>query len=373
LDPSCNCYTCTTHSIAYLRHLRATHDSQATQLVGLHNVHFYMQLMRTMRQHILAGTWIEFYNAQRDVLDARDSYGPRTRHRSNVARKLSRLTRGRYEIVVRDNIGRMRDTTSGEVMHSVNDPAEEARSLYVEQSRLLDRLQVAQSTPLVVWDVGLGAATNAMATIHAVESMPAAQLQRRLQLVSFENDLDSLHLALRHTQWFKHLRHAAPNGLLAGNRWESATGHIEWLLLAGDYMQRKHDAPAPDIVFFDPFSFKTDSALWTLQAFRELAQICQHKSTELFTYTYSTRVRAALLAAGFYVAKGRATGPKLETTIALSPMAAALPHGRELLGAEWLGKWQRSGAPEPMGAGVADAAWRESVMGHSQFAAGLPA
>ncbi len=158
--------------------------------------------------------------------------------------------------------------------------------------------------------MGLGAATNAMATIHAVEALPTGQLQRRLQLVSFESDLDSLQLALRHTQWFKHLRHAAPNALLAGNRWESAGSEIEWLLLPGDYTQRKHEAPVPDIVFFDPFSFKTDGALWTLQAFRELAQLCQRKATEVFTYTYSTRVRAALLAAGFFVATGRATGPQ---------------------------------------------------------------
>jgi queuine tRNA-ribosyltransferase len=368
LDPLCACYTCRTHSIAYLRHLRDTHDSQATQLIGLHNIHFYMQLMRTMRAHILAGTWLPFYNAQRDVLDARDSYGPRTRHRSQADRKLSKLRRGRYEIVVRDEIGRIRDVISGEVMHSVNDPAEEARSLYVEQSRLLQRLQVANPEPLVIWDVGLGAATNAMATIHAVEALPAAQLRRRLQLVSFENDLDSLQLALRHTHWFKHLRHAAPNQLLAENRWQSPDGNIEWLLLPGDFQHRKHDAPAPDIVFFDPFSFKTDSALWTLDAFRELALVCAHKATELFTYTYSTRVRAALLAAGFFVARGRATGPKLETTIALSPLATMQDHGHELLGSEWLGKWQRSDAQVPMGAGDADAAWREAVTGHSQFA-----
>jgi queuine tRNA-ribosyltransferase len=367
LDPGCACHTCTTHSIAYLYHLRATHDSLATQLVGLHNLHFYMQLMRTMREHILAGTWLAFYHSQRDVLDARDSYGPKTQHRSRAQRKLSKLTRGRYEIVVREDIGRIRDITSGEVMHSVNDPTAEARSLYVEQSRLLERLQTAAAEPLVIWDVGLGAATNAMATIHAVESLPIHQLQRRLQLVSFENDLDSLQLALRHTQWFKHLRHAAPNQLLTDNRWQSPTGSIEWLLLSGDFMQRKHDALAPDIVFFDPFSFKTDSALWTLHAFRELARVCQHHTTELFTYTYSTRVRAALLAAGFFVARGRATGPKLETTIALSPLAAAKPHGHELLGIEWLQKWQRSDAQVPMGADEADAAWRQAVVGHSQF------
>ena len=367
LDPGCSCHTCKTHSIAYLYHLRETYDSQATQLVGLHNLHFYMQLMRTMRQHILAGTWLEFYQAQRELLDARDSYGPTTQHRSRAARKQLQLTKGRYEIVVREDIGRIRDTLSGEVMHSVNDPVQEARSLYVEQSRLIERLQMAAAAPLVIWDVGLGAAANAMATIHAVEAIPAQQLQRRLQLLSFENDLDSLRLALRHTHWFKHLRHAAPNQLLADNQWLSASGSIEWRLLPGDFSQRQHHAPAPDIVFFDPFSYKTDSALWTLQAFRELAQLCQHRATELFTYTYSTRVRAALLAAGFFVAKGRATGPKSETTIALSPLATALPHGRELLGAEWLSRWQRSDAQAPMGAGDADAAWRAAVSGHPQF------
>lgn len=368
LDPSCSCYTCRTHSIAYLRHLRATHDSQATQLVGLHNISFYMQLMRTMREQILAGTWLEFYDGQRDVLDARDSYGPKTNHLTKAERAQARLKLGRYEIVVREEVGRIRDTLSGEVMHSVNDPAEEARSLYVEQSKLIDRLRIPGDGPLVVWDVGLGAAANAMAAIHAVESEPAPQLRRSLLIVSFENDLDSLKLALRHTHWFTHLRHPAPNALLTENRWQGASGCIEWRLFQGDFAQRKHHAPAPDIVFFDPFSFKTDGALWTLHSFRELAQVCQHKATQLFTYTYSTRVRAALLAAGFFVAKGRATGPKLETTIALSPLAVAGAHGHELLGAEWLSKWARSDARVPLGAGGADVHWHAAVTGHAQFA-----
>jgi queuine tRNA-ribosyltransferase len=120
-------------------------------------------------------------------------------------------------------------------------------------------------------------------------------------------------------------------------------------------------------VFFDPFSFKTDSTLWTLQAFRELAEICEHKATQLFTYTYSTRVRAAMLAAGFFVARGRATGPKLETTIALSPLAATSAHGHELLGVEWLARWVRSDARVPMGGEGADASWQGAVAGHAQF------
>ena len=365
LDPTCTCYTCRTHSIAYLFHLMRTWDSHGAQLLGLHNLHFYMHLMRSMREHILAGTWLEFYAAQREVLDARDNYGNKVPRVTKAERLASSMKRGRYEIVVSGDVGRMRDTVSGEVMHSVNDPAEEARSLYVEQSRLIERLEQVDAHPLVVWDVGLGAGTNAMATIHAVEAMEPERRKRRLVLVSFENDLDSLRLALRHPLWFRHLHHQAPHALLAKNQWLSASGAIDWLLLPGDFARRKFDAPAPDVIFFDPFSFKVDSDLWTLPAFRELAEVCEHKHAELFTYTYSTQVRAAMLAAGFHVAKGRATGPKAETTIGLSPLAAA-QHGHELLGPDWLQRWQRSHTQEPLGA-AGDEAWRAAVVEHPQF------
>jgi queuine tRNA-ribosyltransferase len=366
IDPACRCYTCKTYSIAYLFHLQRVHETTGWQLLSLHNIHFYLQLMRTMREHILAGTWLPFYRAQRDVLDARDSYGKPARHVTKAVLRERKRKRGRYEVVVKDDVGYIRDTVSGEVMHPGGDPAQEAQSLYVEQSRLLERLASDSEEPLVVWDVGLGAAANAMAAILAVENAgPAAT--RPLKLVSFENDLDSLKLALDHPGWFRHLRHAAPQALLRDNRWNSLASPIEWLLLNGDFALRKFEAPPPDVVFFDPFSFKTDSALWTLNAFRELARAFKDKHTELYTYTYSTSVRAAMLAAGFYVAKGRATGLKGETTVGLSPRAARAAHGRELLGQEWLAKWRRSDAQVPFGSTEQDDSWRQAVLAHPQF------
>jgi queuine tRNA-ribosyltransferase len=326
-----------------------------------------VQLMRVMREHILAGTWLPFYHSQRSVLDARDSYGKAVTHITRAARRRRELKRGRYEVIVRDDVGFIRDMTSGEVMHPVDDPAMEARLLYVEQSRLLDRLQTSEAGALVVWDVGLGAAANAMAAILAVEGSTPPAKPRNLTLVSFENDLDSLKLALDHVRWFKHLRHAAPRELLSTGRWTNRTSTIDWLLLSGDFAARKFDAPPPDIIFFDPFSFKVDSSLWTLAAFRELALVCGQKAVELYTYTFSTSVRAAMLAAGFYVAKGRGTGPKAETTIGLSPPAAAAPHAHELLGAEWLAKWRRSDAQAPHGSLAVDTSWRDAVSEHPQF------
>jgi queuine tRNA-ribosyltransferase len=369
IDPSCNCYTCRTYSIAYLFHLQRANEFTGWQLLGLHNIHFYLQLMRTMREHILAGTWLPFYNAQRNLLDARDSYGAPVRHVTKAQRRTRRLQRGRYEVLVRDEIGFIRDRDSGEVMHSVIDPTEEARSLYVEQSRLVARVQAGGTAPLVLWDVGLGAAANAMAAIQALESCAAAADRRAVTIVSFENDLDSLELALDHPRWFKHLRHPAPRTLLTQHAWSNHTARVDWQLLIGDFGASKFSAPAPDIIFFDPFSFKTDAALWTLSAFSELLRICADSATELFTYSHSTRVRAAMLAAGFYVAKGRGTGPKSETTIGLSPKAALRIHGHELLGAEWLDKWRRSDAQAPFGSDSDADAWRQAILTHGQFAA----
>src|SRR3982751_1103169 len=87
----------------------------------------------------------------------------------------------------------IRQISSGEIMHSRTDPIEEARKVYVEQAGLAERLREGSMEPLMLWDVGLGAAANAMAAIECHEqAMPG----RPLSIFSFENDLDPLRLAL---------------------------------------------------------------------------------------------------------------------------------------------------------------------------------
>ncbi|HEY1905243.1 MAG TPA: tRNA guanosine(34) transglycosylase Tgt [Myxococcaceae bacterium] len=48
-DPDCGCYTCRTHSRAYLRHLFAADELLALRLATLHNLHHYLGLMRGAR------------------------------------------------------------------------------------------------------------------------------------------------------------------------------------------------------------------------------------------------------------------------------------------------------------------------------------
>ena len=53
-DPRCDCYTCRTHSRAYLRHLFAADELLALRLATLHNLHHYLDLMRGARVAIEA-------------------------------------------------------------------------------------------------------------------------------------------------------------------------------------------------------------------------------------------------------------------------------------------------------------------------------
>ena len=60
LDPGCSCYTCANFSAAYLRHLYMAGEILALRLLTLHNVHFYLELVATAREHIIAGDFVEW-------------------------------------------------------------------------------------------------------------------------------------------------------------------------------------------------------------------------------------------------------------------------------------------------------------------------
>lgn len=62
LDPECSCYTCKNYSKAYLRHLFLSGEILSARLNTIHNLHFYITLMKRMRVSILEGNWEEFRN-----------------------------------------------------------------------------------------------------------------------------------------------------------------------------------------------------------------------------------------------------------------------------------------------------------------------
>lgn len=60
IEPGCECHACRHFSRAYLRHLVKAEEILGLRLISIHNLHFYLNLTRKARSHILAGTFQEF-------------------------------------------------------------------------------------------------------------------------------------------------------------------------------------------------------------------------------------------------------------------------------------------------------------------------
>jgi queuine tRNA-ribosyltransferase len=57
IDPACGCFTCRRHSRAYLRHLHLAGEMSAGALNTLHNLTFYLDTMRRIREAITLRTF----------------------------------------------------------------------------------------------------------------------------------------------------------------------------------------------------------------------------------------------------------------------------------------------------------------------------
>ena len=362
LDPACGCPTCQRHGRGYLHHLFKCKEPLGPRLLSIHNLHHYLELMRAARAAIEAGRYGRFLRETLAAIDRHehDASGRAPGRRTVPPPSLPppRSTRAPASRIVATSSGEpsVRDAQAGEVMHPVIGAAVESERLYVAQSRLVERL-LQPGPALVLFDVGLGAAGNAMAAIRAVRAAPPGR--RPLALVSFERELGALSLACsddgsRRLGWSAG-ETAAARALLQGGRHEEPG--LTWHLRLGEALDRLDAEPLrADVVYWDPFSPKVNGPLWTSGAFARLAARCAPGAT-LFTYSTATATRSALLLSGFAVGHGDASGPKEETTAAALP--PALP-ARPLDG-RWLARLARSSAPFPVDA-PRDALERISAM-----------
>ena len=67
LDSNCNCYTCSNFSRSYLHHLDKTKEILGSTLNTIHNLHFYLKLMRDLRLAIETGTLQAFLSEFRST------------------------------------------------------------------------------------------------------------------------------------------------------------------------------------------------------------------------------------------------------------------------------------------------------------------
>jgi tRNA U34 5-methylaminomethyl-2-thiouridine-forming methyltransferase MnmC len=283
-----------------------------------------------------------------------------------------------YQLVRLNNgICSVRSLADAETFHPVVGPVAEAEALYVNQLRLHERLK-NHSGEFVIWDVGLGAAANALTVLRATREMAC-----NIRLVSFDHTIEPLEFALKNAAalgyfggYENHL-----NEFIRAHRvaFQDGGQSVNWELHLGDFpaflsnlkfkIQNSKLVAAPQAILFDAYSPAKNPAMWTLPLFRNLFQLLDpQRPCALPTYSRSTILRVTLLLAGFFVGAGHATGEKEETTIAANDLSLIA----EPLDRHWLERARRSHSAEPMFKAVyrcaplSDESWKK-LQAHPQF------
>ena len=73
IDDNCSCYTCTNFSRSYLHHLDKTKEMLGSTLNTIHNLHYYLNLMRNLRLSIEQGTLQTFIKEIEDTWNINDN------------------------------------------------------------------------------------------------------------------------------------------------------------------------------------------------------------------------------------------------------------------------------------------------------------
>jgi len=277
--------------------------------------------------------------------------------------KLVQLASGAYSI---------HSLAYGETFHPVIGPVAEAEALYVHQLHLRDRL-THHSDEFVIWDVGLGAAANALTVLRATRGLPST-----IRLLSFDQTTAALEFALQYAAelgYFRGYEHHLQE-LLCTGRVAFADGpqSVDWELRLADFpslLERPdvRNLPKPHVILFDAFSPAKNPAMWTEPLFANLFHLLDPlRPCALPTYSRSTMMRVTLLLAGFFVGVGHASGEKEETTLAANSRELIT----EPLGPRWLERARISYSAEPMWepvyrqAPLSATSW-EKLQAHSQF------
>ena len=70
LSKTCSCFTCRNYSRAYLHHLFRANEITYHRLASIHNLSFYINLMREAREAIINQTWNNFKKKKLDDLNS---------------------------------------------------------------------------------------------------------------------------------------------------------------------------------------------------------------------------------------------------------------------------------------------------------------
>jgi queuine tRNA-ribosyltransferase len=144
----------------------------------------------------------------------------------------------RFEITACDSGFTLRESLSGQLMHSSIGPWAEANTVYISPSDLERRLGVKSEAPLVLYDVGMGIAANAIAAVEKCRALASAQQGRPLEIISFEKYPEALAQIVAEGDVFKYLTpYRETLNTLLQEKQVKMGDKISWKLIPGNFQE----------------------------------------------------------------------------------------------------------------------------------------
>ncbi len=232
---------------------------------------------------------------------------------------MSLIEQGNKYVITQTSTGiySFKHLATNEILHGQVGPWQEANLLYVDHSGIKE----SQSDLFVVYDIGMGCGSQLFAMYEAFIKNNNI---KKLCVVSFDLEKNGLLSLKENISYFPYLSDYTDllNLLILNDKVMIHTAdhrEFEWIFIKGDFSQLIpeifNSLPNADVVCYDFFSPAKHPHLWTYQLFAKL-YIKSNLEVKLITYTSATAVRAALLAAGFFVGFGPISGKKAKSTIA---------------------------------------------------------
>lgn len=211
------------------------------------------------------------------------------------------------KIITADNSESFMNLEFKESYHSQTGAVEEALRKYSEPCKIKE---LAKSGSLKILDMFFGLGYNsAMAIDVALESNPNCQIE----VIGIERDpkiVQKIEEVNPPIKFFKHYRK------LAGNL-ELKEGNISVKIILGDARDTVKQLKDKyfDVVFYDPFSPKTQPEMWETKLFLEMYRVMKD-SAILATYSCARMARENMSEAGLFYDDGPMVGRRGPGTLA---------------------------------------------------------
>ncbi|MEX0798748.1 MAG: MnmC family methyltransferase [Bacteriovoracaceae bacterium] len=190
--------------------------------------------------------------------------------------------------------------TYGENFHNTTGAVSETQIHYVQGCQVLDRARKQESFSIL--EVGLGLGVGFEQTYEALK-----KLKTKIYFTSLEIDEELILHLKENNPLFKALTKSQ-----AGYRADIDQFHLEVLL--GDARETLPNSHRRfHAIYQDPFSPKRNATLWTKEWFELLGSLSEDDCI-MSTYSSSSAIRKAMLAAGWKIQKGARFGPKRSST-----------------------------------------------------------